>query len=269
MIDLLPLIQEDIPHLSSLQPPEWNDIRTVFNAHMGRSYFYGVKALSEGQLVGVGELMICGDSAWLGNIIVHRDHRKMGFGRKITEHLIKKTRETGISDLYLLATEMGAPLYATSGFKTAGFYNFYQYSSTALVTADNSRIMHVRQQHVEGIFSLDRRATGEDRSLILKCFLDDAVLTLNKRNKVVAFYIPKLGDGLIISDDIDAGLNLLRYRYMQGLTYLVIPEENIDIMDKAGIPYTKLGRRAVLMNIGTFKTWHPTLIFSRVGGYLG
>lgn len=269
MVELLPLYKEDLPQLISLQPPAWNDIRNVFNAHTGRPYFYGLKALLNGQLVGVGEVIYCGDSAWLGNIIVHQEYRKMGFGSRITEHLVLKAKEAGKYNLYLLATEMGASLYAQLGFETQGSYNFYRYTSSEQHIERTRSIIHVSQKHLTEITLLDRKATGEDRSAILKYFLEDAKVTLDQNHRITGFYLPHLGDGLIIAEELEAGLDLLRYRFRRGSSYLVIPEQNSNIMDMAGIDYEILDRKAILMSIGVSKTWNPGMIFSRVGGYLG
>ncbi len=58
-----------------------------------------------------------GKCAYVMNIYVREPFRKHGIGHKIVLRLIKESKRYGCGKIYLETTDLGKPMYKTSGFK--------------------------------------------------------------------------------------------------------------------------------------------------------
>lgn len=265
-----PLQSSDLEQIPRFQPLGWNNVAALFRLHFGWEYFYPIKAVLNGEMVGIGELMLTPDTAWLGNIVVHPAFRGKGIGKLLTQHLMDEARKRGKKRQLLLATIEGAPLYEKLGFLFEDEYHFFKKEPEFKGLQDIPHNTHLyREAYFEAILELDARATGEDRSDILRRFLSTSHVYLHDNQVLEGFYMPALGDGLIVATTPTAGRSLLRLREMQGKFFITIPTQNEDALafiQENG--YTSY-RKAILMRIGDMKTWQPEMIYSRVGGYLG
>jgi len=57
-----------------------------------------------------------GKRAHLMNVYTRQDHRRQGISKKMVEMLIEESREKGVTEISLDATDMGRPLYESLGF---------------------------------------------------------------------------------------------------------------------------------------------------------
>lgn len=260
----------DLDLIAQFQPPDWSDVTPRFREHFGWDYFYPIKAVVNEKMVGVGQLMLNTETAWLGNIIVHPDFRRQGIGKLITKHLMEEANNRGKKLQLLLATLEGAPLYEKLGFQVEGEYHFFrmeaQYKS--LQNIPHSTFLY-QEKFFEAILELDAKAIGEDRSAILLRFLSTAQVYLNEQQQLEGFYIPDLGEGLIIATTTTAGTSLMRLREMQRKFHAIIPAENGIARQYLLFNGYNYFRKAILMRHGEMKFWNPEMIYSRVGGYLG
>ena len=263
------LSKVDIPFLSVLQPEGWNDIRRVFSTHIGRPYFEAFKTVLDGQLVAVGHTMYCQGSAWLGNIIVAKNFRNSGLGKEITLYLISKILKKNIDSIFLLATELGKPVYEAVGFKERHRFSFIKFGPSEISMTPDLNIEPYHIDDMEAILSLDRKATGEDRSPIIKYFMGTGKVMKNSDGDIEGFYLPDLGDGLIIAANVDSGITLSQYRYLDGKRYVVLPDNNLEFLFSTHIKFELQQRKAYYMHLGPWKSWTPKMIYCRVGGYLG
>ena len=266
-----PLTRQDIPLLEALQPPDWNDIRLVFSRHLGYEYFFAyVIKREDGLPVGVGEVIRFGTTAWLGNIIVHPDYQRQGLGQTLTKYGINHANSLGITQIWLLATAQGAPVYRRLGFLDQGRYLFIK-TGIPLEQAGSNKLRRIKKQDHPQVFNLDQLASGEDRSQMLSPFLSDGMVTTSTENKsITGFYLPRLGDGLTIATNTEDGLALLTRRQSSGKSYLVIPEANVWLCHYLSHRQYTVFRTAQLMVLGAEKKpWRPEMIFNRIGGYAG
>lgn len=256
--------------LQALQPKDWHDIRLVFSRHVGFDYFYAfVIKREDGLPVGVGEVILFGNTAWLGNIIVHPDYQRQGLGSLLTSHGIDYARRSHLTSIWLLATEQGAPVYQRLGFHSLGHYLFFN-SDTGLTAPDTVRSRRLTPRDYSQVYRLDQQASGEDRKPMLKVALQDGTCTFTAGGHLTGFYLPHLGDGLIIASNPEDGLALLAYRQTTGKSYVVIPEANTWLCHYLSHRHHTLFRTAQLMALGSAKkVWHPEMVYSRIGGYAG
>lgn len=268
LLSIQALERKDIAIIPELQPKDWSGVASRFEEHFGWTYFYPVKAVMDDLIVGVGQIILFETSAWLGNIIVRETHQRQGIGRLITLQLVEMAKALSRNNLFLLATPQGQLLYEKLGFQTAGTHAFYRKETDNPITpVKHSAIQRADPHHFGQILSIDKTATGEDRSALLERYLAKAwVFESDLQTSIQGFYLPDLGEGLIVAGNANAGTALLAFRNQ---AQIVIPSEN-----KAAVAYLETQgytsfRTATLMYLGKNKKWIPSMIYSRIGGYAG
>ena len=267
-INIQPLQHTDIERLSNLQPPNWNDIRNVFRKFYGFNYFFPYKGLFNDRIISVGELILTKSHAWLGNIIVDPEFRNSGLGRQMTIFLSDLAAEKGYTNQILLATEIGRPLYSKCGFETVGEYSFLN-SPRPMTVVYDPNIRRIQNGEFTTVSDLDRKASGEDRTEILAGFLNNCFVHTSKSGEVNGFFIDDLGDGLIVADNDEAGLKLMKFRLSRGRNFITIPADHVSALNAASNWGYKKYRKAYHMIKGNMKKWEPKMIYNRIGGYLG
>lgn len=267
-MSIKPLKYNEIETLKSLQPKDWGDIRFVFKSHFNQPYFHAFTYKEENEIIGVGEAIILKDTAWIGNIIVHEAHRFKGIGKKITQFLLDGLQKRALKSIFLLATEMGKPLYEKLDFELIDNYQFLQTPKNLIAKPISDNIRQATPVDYETILQLDFVVMGEDRSSVLKNHLNEAFV-FTKNSEIKGFHMPTLGNGLIIANSYNAGLELFNLRSKSGINFTCIPSANSKFLNHLlKEDYTPF-RKAYLMKIGESKIWKPNLVFTRIAGNLG
>ena len=261
---------DDLKFISALTPDGWYDVTFVYEMHMNQDYFFPIKLVVDNKIIGVAELVINNPIGWLGNIIVSKEFRNQGFGKKLTEELIEIAKVQKCECIYLLSTPLGKPVYQKLGFQEKGKYLFYKKGETNFPKEKNDHIIPFNEKYQKEVFDLDKKAMGEDRSKVLALHLEKSfVYKKTNEDKISGFFIPTLGDGVIICEDQKAGFEFIKKRETLGNERIIVPEECQSIIDfLIQNNYTQF-REATFMHLGEMKTWNPEMVFSRVGGYLG
>jgi hypothetical protein len=115
---------------------------------------------------------------------------------------------------------------------------------------------------------LDAQISGEDRARLLAPHLETAKITVDQ-NHLTGYYLPSLGEGLIVAETPEAGAALMSEKYRGGEARAVLPQENeagISFLSKNGFIQFLTGSR---MHLGAEITWQPSKIYNRIGGNLG
>ena len=267
------LLAEDLKYISALTPVGWYDVTPLYEMHLNQDYFFPIKLVIENKVIGVGELIINDKNGWLGNIIVSKDFRSQGLGKKLTKRLIEIAKAKGCESIYLLATPLGKFVYQKLGFQEKGKYLFFEKGEKNIELEKNNEsenIIPYNEIFKDQIFELDKKAIGEDRSKVLALQVEQSfVYKKPNENNISGFFIPTLGDGVIICNNTIAGFEFLQKRETLGNTRIIVPEECTAIVDfLLQNKYTHF-RDATFMYLGKMKTWNPEMVYSRIGGYLG
>ena len=267
-VHIEPLDKAYIPGLKELPPPEWNhDIVEFMNTYLGNEFFHAIVARAGGETIGVGNVFITGKRAWLGNIIVHPSCRRRHIGTRITTMLMERAARSRCGTVNLMATAVGKKLYSTLGFTNATTYLFYKGGLTPPPEGD-AHIRPIDKNDCDGVFALDSAVTGEDRRFML-CGHAEKGYVYERTDGIRAFYLPDMGNGMIISDDTEAGLELLKLKHSTGDRISVFPEENraaSELLLGCGfIEYDRSSR----MCRGEDYRWNPENVFCRIAGYIG
>ena len=260
------LDQDDMPLIAALQPEGW-DIISVIHFYTKASFCFPIKVTIDNKIIGIGTTIIHNDVAWLAHIIVHPDFRNQGIGRLITQALIDRAHAEQCETIYLLATELGEPVYKKLGFEVETEYVSFKGEKLNDDLADDENIKSYRSEFKKEISILDQLVSGEDRLFHLEQYLSNGFVYLQDNN-AVGYYLPTFGDGLIIAKTPSAGEALMKLR-LTTRDFAVFPKDNehaTAFMNQLNFTAFRTQKR---MRLGKKKDWQPANIYNRIGGNLG
>jgi len=263
-----PLLPSDVDSIAELTPNGWNNIVPTHRFYTSNDFCYPHKICQNGTIIGLGTAISLGKSAWLAHIIVSDKHRNKGYGGTITEYLIKlMTEHYSCETISLIATEMGYPVYSKFGFTEV--VDYLQYESDAFYDNDtiSPNITQIKGNDIDGIIGLDERLTGENRRKVISQYFDDGYIYLAGKG-IVGYYLPHLGEGHILSENEEAGIELLKLR-LRTTKSVVIPAENSvcrKFLQDLGYKESVKGKR---MAYGIELPCKLKTMYSRIGGHLG
>ena len=259
---------DDLNEIRKLQPEGWPDIVTDFEFYLDSAFCNPIKTVLGDRIVGIGVTIIFGESAWIAHIIVDKEFRKRGIGARIVEELLNNLKAYSIDTYMLIATEIGESLYKKAGFKIVSEYCYLQRETPWNDQIISKNVVPYSTEHYSEIIELDKKISGESREALLIDFLKGSKVFF-QNNSVQGYYIPDLGEGLIIADAISAGLELMKVKY-SGIDKAVIPAKNsagISFLMQNG--FVKIPTKGTSMTFGADVKWNPDKIFSRIGGNFG
>jgi ribosomal protein S18 acetylase RimI-like enzyme len=204
-----------------------------------------------GRVVATGLATANGTVGWLGAIVVDAAFRSRGFGRAMTEELIRRLRAAGCETISLEATDAGRPMYERMGFRLATSYHQLQsdHLDEAPAPPDGARVRRLEAANLAGVFELDRQATGEDRHDVLAVLAGPGWggWVLERGRSLAGFLLPAdRAYGAIAAPRFDDGLFLL------DLHRSVVPAGGHV---RAGVPHQHEAGWRELMARGWHETW--------------
>ena len=252
--------------LSHLQPDGWGDIVPWFNYYTKSLFCFPIRVSVNNECVGIGTTIIHNEVAWLAHIIVHSDFRCRGIGLKIVQSLIEIAKDNHCSTIYLIATELGEPIYKKVGFITETDYLVYK--NIAKKDWEVSKnICQYEEKYKTQIMDLDRKVSGERRMKHLKEYLANSFI-YHQEDNVEGYYLPTFGEGLIIAETEVSGIELLKL-HLQHNDRVVFPKENLvaqKFLQEIGFEDVKSIKRMIL---GEERKVQFANVYSRIGGNLG
>ncbi len=266
-MNIKPLVKKDLAHLEPLQPEGWQDIKPSLQFYLANDFCHVVKICKQNTMMGLGAGIVFGKTAWLAHIIVGKEFRRQGLAYKIVAHLLERLSSLGCETISLIATDMGYSIYKRSGFKKQTDYVFFKRETPPAPCEDPDNIISFSSCYQKEVFKLDQAVSGEDRGRILTGKLKTAAL-YREDGKTTGVFLPELGEGMVIAEDIRAGIVLMKKKYAAE-EKAVLPVEN-----KAGIAFLLENNfievsRAARMIWGKPLFWQPDKLYSRIAGNLG
>ena len=297
---------EDLPFLDPLQPTGWSPLGPTFQTYLQHPFYQPIAYSEGGRLLGVANLTILGESAWLSHVIVHPDARRKGIGGALVAHLIEAADRSSVRTVSLIATEDGQPVYARLGFEPELPYLFFQgpeHRSTEANpeasggTVRDSRIELIsfaagggtvdsggtaggsdsatrgggrpgdRNADIEAVLGIDAWVAGENRGLLLAPHLGQ-VWVYRGATQVEGFYLPSFREGLICARGPEAGTALLALKIAKN-EKVVLPERNLHGIERLLASGYRESSRCWRMRRGPPLAWHPEGLYSRIAGKLG
>ena len=205
------LAHSDLAYLKEFEPPNWGDLVPRFKYHIESAFCVPVKMTIADKTVAIGTVIFHKDSAWLASIIVHPAHRNNGYGKAITRQLISMIDTRKFTTIYLDATDMGYPVYLKLGFELESTYAHLKSEVNITGLQLSSSVIPYEKRYFKQILQLDKNISCEDRQDTIIENVQTAQIYINN-NKVEGFYLPSLGNGLIIAEKDIAGIELIKCR---------------------------------------------------------
>jgi GNAT superfamily N-acetyltransferase len=266
-MNILPLNQNDLTYIPALLPPGWDSAMPAIQFYLTSDFCFPFKAMVHNNLAGTGTAIIHNDVAWLAHIIVHPDYRNQGIGQLITRYLVDFVHAKECDTIYLLATELGEPVYRKIGFETETEYLFFKADKPIASFLQDERIVPYSNDFEKQVAQLDHQVSGEDRFFHISHHLSDGFVYA-AGSSVQGFYLPTMGDGLIIATTSIAGQALMKLR-LTTKDFAVFPVDNgIATTFIQQYPF-KVIRRQKRMRLGKKRNWQPKNIYNRIGGNMG
>ncbi|MFA5833347.1 MAG: GNAT family N-acetyltransferase [Bacteroidota bacterium] len=257
----------DIRLLPTVQPDGWSDIIPHFDFYTSSPFCFPIKVTIDDTIVGIGTTIIHHDVAWLAHIIVHKEYRKRGIGQFITEALVEDAKSKNCETIYLLATDLGAPVYEKVGFETETEYLFFKEIKLGKSEKLLVNIELYKEEFSEEVERMDRIISSEVRMFHLKSHLPHGFVYKNN-SSIDGFYFPTFGDGLILANTKSAGIALLQL-HLQSNERVVFPKNNVAVknyLNGKGFQEVLTGKR---MRLGKKRDVKFENIYNRIGGNLG
>lgn len=261
-------IIHDLKNINHLQPEGWPDIIPEFKFYLNSTFCYPIKLLTDNKIVALGCNIFFQDTCWIAHIIVDKDYRGNGIGKKLMNEIISFANNKGYETCVLIASSMGYPLYKKLGFKHISSYVYLKRDEPLNNLPISKFIIPFNSDFKEQILKLDRLATGEKREDILIPLLKKSHLFV-KDNKVEGYYLPEFCEGGIIASTNEAGFALYDLKH-RTQTKATIPEENfeaINYLKEKG--FKEVEQYGTKMVLGKSLKWIPQYIYNRIGGNFG
>ena len=259
---------KDFDQIADLQPEGWSDISDEFRFFHQNSFCNPIKMIVDNKIVGVANTITFKNTAWLAHIIVGRKYRNKGFGFQIVKHLLSDLNSKSINSVSLIASPFGEPLYRKFGFRTVSDYIYLERKESWIEKKISDRIKPYEVTFYHDIILMDKEASGEEREPLLMQFIESSFVYI-ENDEIRGFYIPLMGEGLIIATTTEAGIELMNMKYAT-VDKAVIPESNqigLAFLKQNGFCQSETrGKRMIL---GKEIDWQPTNIFSRINGDYG
>jgi GNAT superfamily N-acetyltransferase len=261
------LKQNDVDLLADLQPEGWSDVRLNYRFYCETGFCFPIKATINAKIVGIGSTIIHNDVAWLGHIIVHPGYRNNGIGKLITQTLVESTQAKKCETIYLIATDLGAIIYEKLGFETETEYLFFKDIKIERYRGMLNNIALYTGDMKDQIGDIDKMISGEDRMCSLENHLHSSYVYKNGSD-IEGFYLPSLGEGLIIAKTDISGVELMKLRLNKN-EQAIFPLDNFTAKSFLSQNNYTPFRKAKRMRLGIKRNVALSNIYNRIGGNIG
>jgi len=263
------------PAAEMIRQGEWGDRSVFLSWAVAFPPSHVFVAEDAGRIVGTGIATANGPVGWVGTIFVAPDRRREGLGDALTRTVIDDLESRRCRTLVLTATDAGRPLYERLGFEAQMPQGFFMAAGRPPNEVDNA-VRPFDPTMFQGIVTLDRVATGEDRSAVLERLAspESSRVLLDADGALRGFLIRAPWGGVsLIAPEADDAIRLLEWRRRQA---------GVDHPVYAGFPDTGDSRRARLLSEGWTLVgagtrmirgapleWRPDWIWGSFSGALG
>ncbi len=259
----------DLERIAHLQPEGWQNILVSFRFYLNARFCLPLKIEDKNHIVAIGSVILHRQTAWLAHIIVEPEMRRKRLGSLITQELIATAENNGRNIQLLIATREGEQLYEQLGFRQSCDYTFYQQSVYEAADVSN-QVRSSGPADTAEILAMDQRASGEDRSALLSSYVGSGwVYAGPEASEIRGYFLPDLGEGIIVAQDVEAGTALQRLRLATVETAPVLPSGNHaanELLLGSGL---KPEHSAARMVRNGDDPLDQNMVFNRVGGHLG
>jgi GNAT superfamily N-acetyltransferase len=148
------------------------ETRVEFEGFLACAPGSGLVAERSGERAGIGIAIPYGQAAFIGELVVAREHRGRGIGRRLLEHAIDQLHARGVHSIFLDGVPAAVSLYERAGFiKLCRSLRFSGESAVFAAHAPAHRRLAARPMRAADlgtVLALDRECFGADRGAFLR-----------------------------------------------------------------------------------------------------
>lgn len=235
-------------------------------------------AEADGAIVATGVGTANGPVGWIGTIFIAPDRRGQGLGRALTQAIIDRLESGGCRTLVLIATTEGRRLYGRMGFDVQTRYRILEADGLpqGTVSANPSPVRPFRSGDLEALIGLDREATGEDRSHVIRSLasVETARVISGPDGDIDGFVIrAPWGGGATVGRSSDAALELVAARRLsaglEGRVRVGLLEANRAGLKRLRDAGFRAQWAAPRMIRGAPLTWRPDWLWGQFNHAMG
>jgi GNAT superfamily N-acetyltransferase len=254
----------DIAEIDAMRPKDWGSLVAHLQYYINMPNCFPLKLVEDNKIIGIGNTILHKNTAWLSHIIVHEEYRGKGLGTTITQALINSVPTTH-KTILLIATELGEYVYKKLGFETETEY--IAFKDVKIDVPSSPLIQPFEEKYRGDLHSIDTNISGESRFETLNPHLAHAQIFV-QNNQIEGFYAPTFGDGLIMANTPDAGIELMKYRLKSNGLCLFPVENSAATSFLVANNYSPV-KQMKKMRLGEKIKWEPQNIYNRAGGNFG
>ena len=127
-----------------------------------------------------------GSSGWIGNLIVHGDHRGRGLGKGLMTRALAALHDVGTETVWLTASRAGMPLYERLGFVAIDTVKRWSRTGWEGVSKGTGCLSF------EKMLETDRAGWGDKRAVLLAAILERGTVNARKDGFIVTQNCGKL-----------------------------------------------------------------------------
>ncbi len=243
----------------------WNQTEADWRGYLAFEPGGCLAALADGLLVGTATCVRYGQAmGWIGMVLVHPEHRRLGLGRELLQRTIRYLKGKGTRSIRLDATAAGRKVYVPLGFRDDFEVTRFEGvgpAVTAKPPAPSLDVQPLVAADMRQVAELDARAFGVDRAFVLAALAgrDPALCFVAKGSGVVAGFLVarqgreaiQLGPMVASTSSAAEGLFGAFYRAARGRTlFMDLPMPNragAEIIERHGF---KVQRSFTRMTLG-------------------
>lgn len=220
--------------------PDYGEQELALLVQQGR--FFGYQNV-RGDIISCIGLFLFGRLASIGLVIVDKEYKRLGLGRRMVNACISKTDES--TAIRLCATKEGLPLYEKAGFHTAGSVRKYSCHSFQPIEKQDhldAKLTAFRKQDFQELATADLAAFGGDRSNLLQQLIstsEECVIARNNEGQLIGYGLSvqtpanlKFGPIIAPSSDVAAQFINRLAAGKQGPMRIDIPGEHTSLHDR-------------------------------------
>ncbi|HNR55239.1 MAG TPA: hypothetical protein PKJ19_08740 [Flavobacteriales bacterium] len=208
-VRIIPLTHAVIEQAAHPWPDRWEEQLGRLRWHLSTPYATALVAEIFGDVIGVGCGFVQGG---VGRITV------LGFLSeadaevrvRLTDALIDALTAEGSTSIEVVAAPADVDRWQAFGFGT--HETILRYTGGKFLQATRDEVIHHEVEHRLGILHLDRKAFGYDRSTLVMEHIYLCVVYM-EGTRIRGFSLSLLGEGLIVADAPDVGLELQRWHF--------------------------------------------------------
>lgn len=148
------------------------ETRAEFEGFLTCSPGSGLVAEQAGERLGIGVAIAYGEAGFIGELVVAREHRGRGIGRRLLEHAIDRLHASGARSIFLDGVPAAVSLYERAGF--VRLCRSLRFSGEGAIFAGGAHdrrrvaVRGMRAADLEAVLALDRERFGADRGAFLR-----------------------------------------------------------------------------------------------------